>query len=302
MKINRVGFLFFLLIFVCFSCDNSETDFEITNRITGSGSFNFTDYEPFKDKPIEVFYHVPEISTENSPILIVLAGAGRNAEDLRNEFVEHSNLKGFIVVVPEFLDQFFSGSDGYNLNNMFADGDNPSSATQNPKTEWTSSGIDPIFTYFKSLISNQSESFDVLGFSAGSQLVQRFLIFDSEANFNRIVLASAGWYNMPNDTVNFPYGLNLSGVETINKAAFFSKETYIIVGQNDTDPNSFNLRHTAEADLQGNTRFERAQYFYEQCRKLALAGNFQFNWQYKSIYGAGHESAPINSYTAGLLY
>ena len=302
MKINRVGFLFFLLIFVCFSCDNSETEIEITKRITCTGSYNFTDNEPNKDKNNEVYYKVPEISTENSPILIVLAGAGRNAEDLRNEFVEHSNLKGFIVVVPEFLDQFFSGSDGYNLNNMFADGDNPSSATQNPKTEWTSSCIDPIFTYFKSLISNQSESFDVLGFSAGSQLVQRFLIFDSEANFNRIVLASAGWYNMPNDTVNFPYGLNLSGVETINKAAFFSKETYIIVGQNDTDPNSFNLRHTAEADLQGNTRFERAQYFYEQCRKLALTGNFQFNWQYKSINGAGHESAPITSYTAGLLY
>jgi hypothetical protein len=302
MKFNGSLFITFFLIFPFIGCDNSKAEFDKVSMIIGSGSYAYNNYEPFKDKQINAFYHVPESSNKKTPILIVLDGSGRFAESLRNDFIVETDKRGFIVLSIEFSSQYFPGSDSYNLNNMFADGDNPSAATQNEKSEWTSSAIEPLFQNFKTLIGNESEKFDLFGFSAGSQLAQRFLIFDSGASLNRVVLASAGWYNVPNDAVDFPYGLNLSPLAEVDKSALFAIETYIIVGQNDTDPNSYSLRHNSIVDKQGDTRFQRAQYFYEKSRLLALDGGYAYNWNYKSIPNTGHESAPIASFTAGFLY
>ena len=107
---------------------------------------------------------------------------------------------------------------------------------------------------------------------------------------------------MPDATVDFPYGLKISPAQNANLNPVFARITYVIVGENDTDPNSFNLRHTPEADAQGNNRLQRAQYFYQGSLNLATQGGSPFNWQYKTVPNTGHDGSALVVYAANFLY
>mgnify|MGYP003305291683 CR=1 FL=1 len=65
-------------------------------------------------------------------------------------FRNPTNQDKFIVIVPEFSNDYFPDGDSYNLANIFTDGDNPSSETLNPSEQWTFAVLDPLFIYFKS--------------------------------------------------------------------------------------------------------------------------------------------------------
>ena len=106
--------LIVLILLLFNSCDNNEALVKPTNiQIgTGTGSFIFNDYAPFINKPIEVFYHIPQNSNNNHPILISLHGSNRNGSNHLNSMISKSEQSGFILIVPEFKDDYFSGGDG----------------------------------------------------------------------------------------------------------------------------------------------------------------------------------------------
>ena len=162
--------------------------------------------------------------------------------------------------------------------------------------------FDPLVADFKSRIGNTTSSYDIFGHSAGAQILHRFLIYQPDAKFNRVVCAAAGWYNMPDASVDFPYGNRLGPAENADMTPVFARETYILVGQDDVDPNSFNLRHTPEADLQGDNRLERAQYFYNDSRRIASDQAKSINWNYFLVPNTGHEAEPNVNFAANLLY
>ena len=296
------SFLFLILAsFIFVSCDDNETEFD-DKPLSGTGSFVFDSYAPFSDRPITCFYHIPEGVSAEAPIMITLHGAGRDAINMRNYLVDQSDAEGFIVLAPEFSSASFPGSVAYNMANIFEDGDNPTDETLNPEDEWTFQVIDPLFDNFKNRIGNTSSRYDIFGHSAGAQLLHRFLTFRPDAKFNRVVCAAAGWYMMPDPTVDFPYGTKLSPAETYDMAPVFSRRTYVIVGENDTDPNSANLRHTPEADAQGFQRVERAQYYYSESRDLATDANITTNWSFNLVPNADHDGELNSQFAARILY
>jgi len=299
---NCCRILLFFGLVILYGCDKNETEFTDVNQFTGTGDYTFNSYEPFSAQPITCFYHIPETATGNSPIMIALHGSGREANNMRDYLIEKADEKNFIVLAPEFSEIYFPGSDSYNLGNIFDDGDNPEPESLNPTEEWTFSVIDPIYEDFKERVGNTTSTYDIFGHSAGSQILHRFLIFQPEASYNRVVCAAAGWYNMPDNSVSFPYGLEDSPAENANLGNIFAREVYVIVGENDVDPNSANLRHTPQADLQGNNRLERAQYFYNDSRSIADDLNLNFNWNYGLVPNAGHEGDANAVYAADLLY
>ncbi len=297
----------FSVLIVCVlasSCDKNDQLQPVgeENNITGTGAFTFVEYAPFSTKPIEVHYHIPVNSTTVSPILMVFHGSDRNGATARDAFISKANEQGFIVIAPTFADVYFEGGDGYNLANIFSDGDNPSEASLNPQEEWTFSVIDPLFEYVKELTGNTSSTYDVFGFSAGAQIAHRMLIFDANAKVNRMVAASAGWYTVPDDGIIFPYGLDQSPAETADLAALFASQLTIIVGTADNDPNAPGLRHNEFADAQGLTRFDRAQHFYNEGFSIASDQGLPFGWQYQSVPNVGHDQTPLASVAADLLY
>ena len=303
MRILNVIFLTFLIGIGLAGCDKNEVIVPDNNTgLKGTGDFVFSSYAPLADKPVRVFYHIPSSTTPLSPVLMVFTGAGRDAEASRDDLIAKADQKGFLVVVPEFSDQYYPGGDQYNLGNIFEDGDHPSPATLNSEDVWTFSIVDPIFNEVKTMTGNESATYDVFGHSAGAQFAHRLLMFKPNAKINRVVEASAGWFTMPDPTVNFPYGTGQSPLQGSNLSYFFSNEMTVMVGALDTDPNSFNLRHTSGADAQGFNRVERAHYFFNESQILAGNAGQTFNWSFVSLPNVGHEFGPEAFAAADILY
>ncbi len=294
-------FIFLLSLAFFTACDNNDVSSDTTeDSISGTGAFIFNDYTPLASQPINVFYHIPANATPTTKILFVFHGAGRNAAEYRDAWIAQASQKNLILVVPEFSDNYFPGGDSYNLGNVFEDGDHPSAATLNNESQWTFSLIEPLFDKIKSLTDNTSTNYSIYGHSAGAQFAHRFLLFKPQAHVEKIVASAAGWYTLPDSTVDFPYGLNHSfvGIDLTN---FFAQELTIQIGELDNDPNSPALRHNNTVDQQGDNRYDRAYYFYNLGATIAEESNTTFNWQIIETPNTTHDFEPTIEQAADLL-
>lgn len=297
-------FILICCTLILYGCDRNE---EITNLLNtpplvGTGSFIYNQYDPFINKPIEVFYHVPENLNNDLPILISLHGAERNGSNHRNTLISKSNQLNFIVIVPQFSNDFFTGGDGYNLANIFVDGDNPSPSTLNLEDKWTFSVLDPIFNYVKNASTNTSNKYNLIGFSAGGQLAHRTFLFGNSIFRNTTVAMSSGWYTSLDDTIDFPYGLSNGPFQNNDLNIRLSKQLIILVGANDNDPNAAGLRRNSIVDLQGLNRLDRANHFFTLANSIASNQNINCNWEKFIVPNAAHELSPISNYAINLLY
>ena len=154
----------------------------------------------------------------------------------------------------------------------------------------------------KKSLGSKVEKYDVFGHSAGAQFVHRYLIYKPQARVGKAVSASSGWYTMLDNAITFPYGLKASPAEAKNLSNLFAQKLFIIVGEKDTDENSFGLRHNDIVDKQGLHRFDRAQYFYTNSQAYALADSTLFNWQYLTLPNVGHDYIATSAAAALLLY
>jgi pimeloyl-ACP methyl ester carboxylesterase len=271
-------------------------------EFSGTGVFSYTDYAPLADKPIRVFYHIPDNANNSTPILFVFHGGDRNASNYRNELIAEANQYGFMVFAPEFNSTHYPGGDVYNLGNVFVDGDNPSAATLNDESVWTLSMIEPLFGYIKGAMQSTVPTYDIYGHSAGAQFAHRLMMLKPGNSFGTIVASASGWYTVPDIAIDFPYGIGQSPVEGFDLSQIFSRDLVVMVGEADIDPNSAGLRHNNTVDLQGDNRLERAQHFYQRGEQLAGNMGSAFTWRYVSLPGVGHESRPGAVAAVGLLY
>jgi len=302
--LKNVGWLSLLLFAFLGSCDNNEVfeEEEQTQRVISgeTGSFIFDSYAPLANKPLRVFYHYPEQVNNSTPILMVFHGGSRNARTNRDALIAKANQKGLIIIAPEFSAADFSLGDEYILGNVFVDGDNPSAATLNAESEWTFSYVEPLFDEVKNRTANQNSAYYAFGFSAGAQFLHRFLLFKPNARVSKAVSAAAGWYTMPDFQVDFPYGVGEAPINQSDLDAFYAKSFWVIVGQNDNDPNT--PRRNATVDVQGTNRWDRARYFVDESRNLAAATSSAFNWRYRSIPNMGHEFDELANYAVDNVF
>ncbi|EAZ95248.1 hypothetical protein FBBAL38_09674 [Flavobacteria bacterium BAL38] len=287
-----ITLMFFFILISCSKDEvskNADIATPIDNLSTGSGLFTFTYNVVSFNKTMNIYYYIPENKTASTPILFVFHGTERNASDYRNTLITKAQLLGFIVIAPEFSEQNFPGGDGYNLGNVFIDGDNPSASSLNPESEWTFSIIEPLFDFVKTQINNTNGTYYMFGHSAGGQFVHRFLMFNPIARVEKAVVSASGWYTFPTNTIVFPYGTNQSPLENMSSSLFFDKKVYVQVGENDDDPNAAGLRHNSFADAQGLNRKERAINYFQFCEQLATTNAMNFNWTFRIVSNANHD-------------
>ncbi len=297
----------FLLIFAAFiiSCNPTGSSFSpnpdpvIPADISiGEGMFILS----FNNMDIEVFYHVPPSYTASSKVVFALHGGSRDAEGIRNNMIQKSIDYNFILIAPKFSSSNFSLGDGYNLGNVYVDGDNPSANTLNDENEWSFSIIEPLFDSVKSSLSIESEKYNLFGFSAGAQFVHRFIQFKPDARFDKVVAGAAGWYTLPVNSIPFPYGYDNSILISTNLSNLLLSDLYIQVGALDNNPNSAGLRHNEYADAQGLNRVTRAVHFFETGQNIAESSNYNFNWSLHIIQGAGHNLIPNAENACDLMF
>jgi poly(3-hydroxybutyrate) depolymerase len=249
-------------------------------------------------KKVPVWHFAPSNKTSNTPILFVMHGVKRDAERYLNDWVPLARKYSVIIVAPEFTRNDFPKDSDYSQGALLDNQGKP-----RPREETAFSFIEPIFDQVKVVTGNRSEKYHLYGHSAGAQFVHRFLYFEPEARVKNVVAANAGWWTLPGNRIDFPYGLKgAPGVSDSVLAAVFQRPLVVLLGTKDTDPNDKNLNKSDGAMQQGAHRFARGKYFYEFGQRQAKAQGLKFEWKLDTAPGIGHSDSGMSAFAAEWLF
>ena len=246
---------------------------------------------------LTVWYYRPAALTADAPVLFVIHGVGRNAEEYLSDWIEFADQKHFLLVVPEFSKAEFPGEEAFNSGNLFDAAGGPL-----PRAQWSFSVIEPLFDALPSQLGTRRKDYMIYGHSAGAQFVQRFLYFVPEARVTRAIAANAGWYMLPTFATGFPYGLKGTAADAAALRVAFARPMVVLLGEADTDAGHPALRHTPESDAQGLYRLARGQFFFARAKAEAEALHVPFHWTLATAPGIAHVNKAMAPFAVRLLF
>lgn len=243
-------------------------------------------FDGWDGPPLDVYLTVPAALAPDRPVIFVMHGQQRNADEYRDQWHELAIRHDFLLVVPEFSRKGFPGSNAYNLGSVYDD-----KGRRQPPSQWSFSAIEPLFDAVRERHGLVVERYSIYGHSAGGQFVHRFLMHVPEARVARAVAANAGWYTLPDFSVDWPYGLNGSAVTPVGLVHALGLELTILLGDADTERSTENLRQSPEAAVQGPHRLARGYYFFAAGRRAAAHRQVPIRWKLGEVKGADHDNA-----------
>jgi len=237
----------------------------------------------FHEKVIRVFSFKPA-GYQDGPLLVVMHGMDRNAEDYRDRAMVMAEKFGALVVVPEFdLKQF--PIEAYQRGGITLDG------KPQPAEKWTLHAVVELVRNVRAAENRPGLPYYVIGHSAGGQMLTRLAAFlPGEAT--RIVAANPGTLIFPNREAAFPLGFGglpdaLSNDDALRR--YLAAPLTLYLG--DKDRGTKNLDLSSAAKAQGMTRYERGNNCYNQAAALARKHGWPFAWRIVEADGIGHDSA-----------
>lgn len=197
----------------------------------GTGTFDFTGSEGARRRPVRVWYHRPASWTPDAPVVFVMHGNGRNADEYHESWVAHAERHGFLLITPEFAEYYY-GSSVYHQGNIIGD-----DGAMVDSLRWTFVTLERIWDDVRVRSGSRRDRYRLYGHSAGSQFVHRMLWMMPDARIEHAVPANAGWYTMPTLDEAYPYGLGGvadSGGLRARLAVVFGKRVTVLLGEADT--------------------------------------------------------------------
>jgi len=296
----------FLLCFgLLFSCwVSAEEDF------VGSSNFTLPGGVGRVEKEISVYVHVPKNWKEDSPVVLVIPGAGRNAWSYRDAWVAESEKKGVIVVSPSYSEEFYPRFWNYNIARMIGDvkineakTDFESFSINENPDEWIFSDFDRIFEVVKNKFGLAAEKYDIFGHSAGGQILHRFALFFDSNKVNRILASNSGWYTVPSYDAKFPTGLFDAPFAEEELKHAFAKKLVVFLGELDNENETRgHLVKNPRMNVQGLHRLERGHYFYSTAKQEAKSRGLKFNWEKVVVPDVGHDYRKMSVAASEYLY
>lgn len=272
----------------------------------GTGSYKMKDRE--NGENLTVWYFKPANFSKNTPILFVLHGMMRNPDEYRDQWKEHAEKYGLMLLVPGFTEEQFPGPNGYNLGNLFVAKTKQEvegravSGQMNAPRYWSYRVVDKVFDDFKAQREKTGQAkYYLFGHSAGSQYVHRMLEFVPDAKVKMAIAANAGWYTMPDLDKDWPYGLKGTGLKAADVKRFLSFPLVILLGEKDNDPQHHQLRRNKESDEQGTNRFDRGKHFFAYGQDLAKKLKTTCNWKIQTVPGVAHSNSGMSAAAAAIV-
>ncbi len=259
-----------------------------------NGDFSFSWEGPLANQPIRVWYNAPD-DPSSAQILIVMTGAHRDGEAYREDWLPIVKGRNTLLLVLEFPKDDYPGSSSYNQGNVL-----DTNGDINPPEAWTFNVVEALFDAVVHDTNSNAKDYALFGHSAGGQFVHRFMEFTHENHVRIAVAANAGWYTMPDQDVEFPYGLKNSSLSSRELRDAFSRHLVILLGANDIDPKDPLLQRDRRTDAQGDNRLSRGLNFYQTSRDVAREGD-AFNWALTVVPGAAHDHKRMAEAAAPLL-
>lgn len=274
----------------------------------------------YKDS-ITIFYHMPVSFTNNSKILLVIPGAGRNADDYCDSWIEASEKYSVLIISPSYPEKNYNYGD-YHLGGVVKDlnltkgvsfkrGTNQIHIDESiieftvnrDRGNWIFTDFDRIFNIVKKATRSNQKRYDIFGHSAGGQILHRFVLFNPNSRADRIVASNAGTYTLPDYRTDFPFGLKNTDVKKRQLKRAFRKKLVLFIGEFDNQSETRGLMLRSEtADKQGTNRLDRGKNFYKFSNELAKESDFSFNWKLEIIPNVGHNHKKMAKEAAKYLY
>jgi poly(3-hydroxybutyrate) depolymerase len=243
---------------------------------------------------MRVYTYRPRKCDSTCPILFVMAGDKRNAAEYRDYWELPADKYGFLVVAPEFSQQYWPKAAAYNLGDV---------ASQDDREKWSFSAIEHLFDE----VRDGQKEYRIFGHSAGGQFVQRMALFRPDSRASAMAAANPGWYTMPEwrkekAADSFPYSLVGSKAGDTQLRQALERRFVLLVGEKDNDPDSENLNQSAGAKKQGLSRVERGENFFKAATAAAQALGSKFAWELVEIPDVAHDGAAMSRAAADALY
>ncbi|MCX2745602.1 hypothetical protein OO013_17100 [Mangrovivirga sp. M17] len=252
---------------------------------TGNDSFVMYAYKESTRKSIRVWTYKPESWKDQDEIVFVMHGGGRNADDYLDAWTTIAEENNLLIVAPEFENKFSNyTTNDYQEGNLFT-----FFGSSNPESEWAYTVVENIFDHIKSTNNISNEHYDIFGHSAGGQFVHRMIILMPDNRIETAVAANAGFYTLPDENLEYPYGIKNTGIsleKDLKKS--FKKKLIVLLGELDNDPSLGTFRTTELAMKQGAHRLERGTNFYQMNQQLTNRHNWTFNWEIDTVRSVGH--------------
>lgn len=294
------------------------TPFEPGDLPEGSGAFAVAGGRGREDKRIFVHYYRPRGFGPNSPILLVIPGAGRDANEYRDAWIDAADdAKVFVAALgyPEADYDFAAYQFGGVVKNLqihgsadefsvwrLRDEDIVFDINNNPD-EWIFADFDRIFEFIAGAVRSSRTRYDIFGHSAGGQILHRLALFHPHNRADRIVAANSGFYTLPDLTVPMPFGLQGTSATPKTLKSAFANRLIVHLGEKDDENETRGIHlRTPTADKQGIGRFARGKFFYRAAQEGASAMSVLLNWNLSVVPGVGHDFRAMSLAAASLLY
>jgi poly(3-hydroxybutyrate) depolymerase len=238
-----------------------------------------------RGRQLEVFTYRPA-HYANGPLIVVLHGMNRNAEDYRNNAQPLAERFGALIVAPRFdLQQF--PPEAYQRGGVLRDGQ------AQPVEEWTFAFIGDVVKAVRQRTNQPDLPYYLIGHSAGGQFLTRLAAFlPGEAI--RIIAGNPGSLIFPTHDLPFQYGFgglpeSLGGEQALKN--YLAAPLTLFLGTADIGSTHLDLTETAMR--QGATRLERGRTCFELGRRLAEQKGWPFGWRLVEAEGVGHDAAAL---------
>ena len=231
---------------------------------------------------ITVWYYRLDWAERGTRMVFLMHGSSRTAQEARDIGAIYGKKHNFIVLAPEFSEKNYPG-DAYAFGNMLG----PDEKLL-PESVWAFATIERVFDRVRKELHLSTQTYDIIGHSAGGQVVHRLVLFAPHLRFRRAVASSPGRYALPKMSESFPYGFKGTSLDSSVLARAFSRDFVLVLGDQDTDDR---VRET-EAMSQGGNRFARGLRFFATATEEASALKVPLAWRLRIAYGVDHSPRP----------
>lgn len=287
----------------------------------GSGAFLVEGGTGHKEKTIRIYYHKPKSFTPDSPILLVIPGSGRDADEYIDSWTEASEKYGVLILSPQYTEEDYDYG-GYHLGGLLYDLNVKSSVTYQENSnlvhldedkfsykinsgaeEWIFNDFDRIFILVVNALKSAQTSYDIFGHSAGGQILHRLALFHPHSKANQILASNSGSYTLPDYSLKIPFGLKGTPIREHDLKSSFKTKLVLFLGELDNENETGGLLlRSPTTDQQGLHRLERGKFFYRMAKQKAGEMQTSFNWKLEVVPDTGHDFRKMGTAAAKYLY
>jgi len=303
---KKVAILVFLVLFLVLVSSgwyfiskesSNSSDIEI---LPGFGNFTYNDDGDNINRPVNVYYYRPDnFPNGDSKVVFTMHGSARDAVSARDRIVPYADRYNALLIAPEFSRDYYPDADDYNRGFVKDGGGTGELRNRN---DWTLMTIEELFDIVLAEIPGAPSTYSIQGNSGAGQFISRIPLMVPEARFDVAAGSNSGWYTLPMRDELYPNGIGDLDILDAQIEQVYSKKVVIVVGENDTDPNSYQLKHNEFTDVQGNNRYERALFYHDYMQADAAARGVPFNWDLIVVENVGHPAELMSHATAGAVF